>query len=450
MRRRNSDSLISPARDDHGGIRHGITPFFAPERKCSDLRSTLCLHAIERRVVPLKRPDWLNRTVMGAGVASFFSDLGHEAVTSLLPSLLIAMNAPVYALGVIEGISDGASSFVKLLSGHFSDRLGKRREFSLLGYIGTVALPVLVAIASSWPVVLAGRLVGWIGRGLRGPPRDAILAKSVDQRDLGKAFGFHRAGDTLGAILGPLFALGLLAYFEIRTILLLTILPAFTAFLAFWLFVKERDPAPASDGRTLLASLRELSPGFRRYLGAVFLFGIADFSHTLLIAFAVVMLAPSLGFAGATAAAIMLYTLRNIVYAGASYPFGALGDRLGRRRMLTAGYGVAVIAFLGFALLPANLPAYVLLFSLCGLFIAAEDTLESAVAGELVEERRRGLGFGALATVNGIGDLLSSVLVGFIWAFLGYGAGFLVMAVIALLGTLMLLLQGPSGSGVSP
>jgi MFS family permease len=386
----------------------------------------------------MKNHRWLNRTVLGAGITSFLSDLSHKAVTVLLPSFLIGLGAPVYALGVIEGVSDGASSFVKLLSGFLSDKLGKRKEFALAGYLATGVFPAIVAVATAWPVVLLGRVIGWMGRGTRNSPRDAILAKSVDAQDLGKAFGFHRAGDTLGAIAGPLMAFSLVAYFGTREIFWLTLVPGMLAFLAFWLLVKEKNPTPSEDNRTLVASLRGLPGGYRRYLNAVLVFGIADFSHTLLIAFAVVMLIPSLGFAQATAAGVILYMIRNIVYAAACYPFGALGDRLGRKPLLVLAYAVAVATFIGFILAPPDLILYGILFALCGVFIAAEDTLESAIAGEMVEERCRGLGFGALATMNGIGDMVSSVLIGFIWAFIGYPAGFAFAAVMGAVGTILL------------
>ncbi|HOI62081.1 MAG TPA: MFS transporter [Methanoculleus sp.] len=381
---------------------------------------------------------WLNRTVIGAGVTSFFSDLGHEAVTVLLPSLLILIGAPAYVLGVIEGLSDGASSFVKLVSGHWSDRLGKRKEFALAGYLATAVFPAFVAVATVWPVVLLGRVIGWAGRGTRGPPRDAILAKSVPPHDLGKAFGFHRAGDTLGAIAGPLMALVLVTSIGLREILWLTLIPGFLAFATFWLLVREKNPTPSRDKTKFVASLRGLPGVFKRFLGAVLVFGIADFSHTLLIAFAIVALTPSLGLTGATAAGAGLYLVRNVVYAAACYPFGVLGDRFGRWNVLILGYAVAAATFIGFAVAPPDLIGYGALFALAGLFIAAEDTLEGAVAAELVEEQRRGLGFGALATVNGIGDLVSSIAIGFLWAFIGYTAGFLFAAIVAAAGTLLL------------
>ncbi|MBP7411050.1 MAG: MFS transporter [Methanoculleus sp.] len=392
---------------------------------------------------------WLNKTVIGAGIASFFSDLGHEAVTVLLPSLLIVIGAPVYALGVIEGLSDGVSSFVKLFSGHWSDQLGKRKEFALTGYLATAVFPAFVAVATVWPVVLLGRVIGWAGRGTRGPPRDAILAKSVPPHDLGKAFGFHRAGDTLGAIAGPLMALALVSSIGLREIFWLTLIPGFLAVATFWLLVREKNPTPSRDKTKLVTSLRGLPGAFKRFLGVVLVFGTADFSHTLLIAFAIVALTPSLGLAGATAVGAGLYLVRNVVYAAASYPFGVLGDRFGRVKMLILGYTVAVATFIGFAVVPPDLVGYGALFALAGLFIAAEDTLEGAVAAELVEEQRRGLGFGVLATVNGIGDLASSIIIGFLWAFVGYAAGFLFAAIVAAAGTLLLVATRslPSAAG---
>ncbi|MFZ0005964.1 MFS transporter [Methanoregula sp.] len=388
----------------------------------------------------MKWPQWLNNTVLGAGLASFFGDLGYETVTVLLPSFLILLGAPVYALGVIEGLSDGASSFIKLFSGHFADKFGKRREFALAGSVATAIFPAFIAAAGSWFVVLGGRVIGWIGKGIRSPSRDAILANSVKKKDLGKAFGFHRASDTLGAIAGPAVALLLVSTIAIRTIIWLAVIPGFLAFLVLWLFLKEKNPAPHDNPRKLIPSLKGLPSQFRSFLGAVLVFGIADFSQTLLIAFAIVALTPLLGFTVATAAGAGLYLIRNITYAASSYPLGWMGDRIGRRPVLIMGYSLAVVSFIGFVLVSPGIFAYAILFGLCGVFIAAEDALEGALAGEMVGEDSRGLGFGALAAVNGVGDLVSSVMIGFVWTFIGYSAGFIIAAVIAAAGTILLIL----------
>ena len=153
----------------------------------------------------MKWPAWLNQTVFGAGIASFFGDLGYESVTVLLPSFLILLGAPVFALGIIEGLSDGASSFVKLFSGYFADKLGRRREFALGGSVATAVFPAIIAVATSWYVVLAGRLVGWIGKGIRSPSRDAILSKSVETKDLARLSGSTGPGTRLGQSPGRLW-----------------------------------------------------------------------------------------------------------------------------------------------------------------------------------------------------------------------------------------------------
>lgn len=386
-------------------------------------------------------PSWLNRTVIGAGLSSFLSDFSHEAVTALLPAFLTVLGAPVYALGIIEGMSDGAASLVKLLAGHYADRTGHGKGIALAGYVVTGLFPAVVAVAASWPVVLLARAVGWMGRGIRGPPRDAILAASVDEPDLGKAFGFHRAGDTLGALAGPALALALVATLGLREIFWLAVVPGLFAAIAFGLLVRAEPAGSDHEQVSLVASLRGLSSRFRAFLSAVFVFGLADFSHTLLIAYATVALTPALGLVTAAAGGAGLYLVRNATYALASYPFGALGDRIGRARLLAGGYLLAVVTFLGFAVAPPSVPVFALLFGLAGVYIAAEDTLEGAVAGSLAPEGCRGIAFGALATVNGVGDLVSSVAIGFVFALAGYTAGFVLAAIVASLGTALLVLR---------
>jgi sugar phosphate permease len=153
---------------------------------------------------------WLNRSVLGMGLTSFLSDAGHEMATAVLAAFLAVLGVPVYALGVIEGVADALSSFVKLGAGWWSDRLGHRKAIATTGYALTGVAKALFALAVGWPLVLVGRSLAWFGRGIRGPLRDAMLAESVAAKDRGKAFGFHRAGDTLGAVVGPLIAAWLL------------------------------------------------------------------------------------------------------------------------------------------------------------------------------------------------------------------------------------------------
>lgn len=216
---------------------------------------------------PPRPGKWLNRNVLGMGLTSLLSDLGHESATAVLPAFLSTIGASATALGVIEGVADAVASFVKLGAGWYSDRVGQRKPITIAGYALTGVSTGIFAFAWSWPLVLVGRVIGWFGRGIRGPLRDAMLAESVSQEDTGKAFGFHRAGDTLGGIFGPLLAVLLIGYLEsapqanpswpFREVFLLTVIPGVGSALAFAFMVKERR-RPANHELRFWTSLRAL------------------------------------------------------------------------------------------------------------------------------------------------------------------------------------------------
>ena len=240
------------------------------------------------------RDGWLNRTVLGMGLTSFFSDLGHETASAVLPLFLASLGAPAAALGAIEGVSDGLSSLAKLGAGWIGDRVLHRKPIVVGGYLLTGVATGFFGLATAWPHVLVSRAIGWLGRGVRGPLRDAMLADAVDPRLRGRAFGLERAGDTLGAVLGPAAALWLISALTFRQTFLLTLVPGLVAALCFAILVKEH-------GRTLIRprrfweALGALPPAFQLFVVAVGLFGAGDFAHTLLILRASQALAPSLG-----------------------------------------------------------------------------------------------------------------------------------------------------------
>lgn len=394
---------------------------------------------------------WLNRNVLGMGVTSLLSDAGHEMATAVMAGFLAVLGAPVYALGVIEGASDALSSFVKLGAGWWSDRLGHRKAITTAGYVLTGGAFALFAVAASWPLVLIGRMVAWFGRGIRGPLRDAMLAESVAPGDRGKAFGFHRAGDTLGAIIGPLMAAGLMFLLQpyaaesptmpFRIIFLLTLVPGLGAALAFGIMVTEKR-RPANHGIKFWASVRALPRNFRRFLVGVGVFGAGDFSHTLLILAATQLLTGSQGPVTAAQIAALLYALRNVLYTAASYPAGTLSDRFGRRGLLVLGYVLGMVVMIGFLVAFLTATSSILwlgvLFSLAGVYIAIEDALEGVLTADLVpEESIRGTAYGVMGTVNGVGDFLSSAIVGLLWSF-SPAAGFGYAAVMMFLGAALL------------
>jgi MFS family permease len=371
---------------------------------------------------------WLNQNVVGMGLTSLLSDVGHEMITTLLPGFLAVLGVSAAALGTIEGVADSVSSFVKLGSGWASDRLGHRKPAAVVGYLLTGFSNGLFALAHGSLLVLAARTLGWFGRGFRTPLRNAILAGSVPPDARGKAFGFERAGDTLGAIVGPLLAVGSLAYLHpraseasapFRTVFSISLLPGLGAALAFATLVKEKGQEKVSP-LSLWSAVRVLPRPFRRFLWGAGIFGIGDFARTLMILAATQLLAPERGVEHAAQIAGLLYVGHNVSYAASSYPVGALSDRLGRRGLLALGYSAGALAALGFLaafLWRWDFVTYLLaLFALAGLSIAVVDALEGAFTADLVSEPLRGTAYGVLGAVNGVGDLVASVAVGFLWS----------------------------------
>lgn len=375
---------------------------------------------------------WLTRTVLGIGIASFFSDLGHEAATAILPMFLASIGAAPAALGIIEGVSDAIASFSKLGAGWFSDRLPHRKPMAVTGYALTAIAKGSFALATSWVHVLFGRTIAWFGRGIRGPVRDAIMTDSVPSEARGRAFGFDRALDTLGAVAGPIAALALVGLTSYRVIFALAMIPGLFAALSFGTLVRE--PARQSGNiRSFRHSLRELPPEFRRYLIAIAVFGAGDFAHTLLILRATQLLTGA-GVASAPQLAVSLYVVHNIIYAAASYPIGALGDRFGKRTLLAGGYLLSGIMCALFLTGSAGYALLFLAFVVGGLYVAIEDSLERALAADLLPSDLRGTGFGVLAAVNGMGDFVSSILVGFLWTSVSPASGFLYSLVTSVVG----------------
>lgn len=399
---------------------------------------------------PVNR-SWLNRNVIGMGITSFLSDASHEMATAVLPGFLAVIGAPPSALGLIEGVSDAVASFVKLWGGWISDSLGHRKTLATVGYFLTGLAMALFAFAATWLLVLVGRVVGWFGRGFRGPIRDAMLADSVDPAVRGKAFGFHRFGDTLGAIVGPLLGVWLLEIWQprvlfdpsapFRNIFLITLIPGILSALVFALMTVEKHRA-ANHQLKFWGTIRSLPYNFRRFLLGVGTFGLGDFAPTLLILAATQLLNPEYGITRAAQFAGLMYVARNITYALASFPIGAMSDRMSRIMLLALGYFLAVLTIGGFALAFLlgwiSLPYLFLLFALAGVFIAAEDTLESAITADFIPTEIRGIGMGVLGTVNGIGDFGASVIVGLLWTAVSPVAAFSFAALVMLVGAVVL------------
>jgi len=366
------------------------------------------------------RMRWLNRTVLGIGLASLFSDWSHEIATTLLPAFLATMGVATAWLGLIEGVSDGLSSFGKIASGYYTDQLQRRKPVAIAGYVVTALGTAAFALATSaWHLLLA-RALAWTGRGVRTPVRKALLAGSVTKETYGRAFGFERMMDTLGAIIGPATAFALLQAVNHHYPILftLTLIPGLlaAAMIAFVVKERERKPVPhVSFGKRL----RALPTRFRKFLVAVGLFGAGDFAHTMLILFAMQKLTPTLGAARAASIATGFYVLHNVFYASFSMIAGWLADRFNKGRLLAAGYFLATLMALAIILFPMTFWTLALVFITGGIYVAVEETLEDSFCAELVGEEHHGMAFGALATVNGVGDFVSSLTLGLLWTAFG-------------------------------
>ena len=358
--------------------------------------------------------SWLNRTVLGIGFASLFSDVGHEMATTAMPVLLASLGASSAILGLIEGVADGLSSFAKLFSGVYSDRLRRRKPLAVVGYFVTASGMASFALATQWWHVLIGRAGGWLGRGARTPVRNILLTEATTPETYGRAFGLERAMDSAGAIFGPALALALTAAIGLQPTFALTIVPGIIAALLIAFLVREKphEPQPA---HTLWKGVKALPRDFRKYLVGVSVAGIGDFSNTLLILWATQTLTPRIGHARAAALAMAFYIGYNVVYTISCYVSGILADRFAKNWVLAVGYSIAVIPAVALMWPGASFVKFGIVFAFSGLYMGVWETLENTTAATLLPAQIRGVGFGVLATVNGVGDFISSASVGALW-----------------------------------
>jgi MFS family permease len=387
-----------------------------------------------------KKFHWLNRTVLGVGLASLFSDWSHEIATAILPAFLASFGAAAAWLGLIEGISDGFSGFAKMASGFYTDKLQRRKPIAIIGYLVTALGTASIGLATSaWQVLLA-RSAAWLGRGVRTPIRKALLAAAVTRETYGRAFGFERMMDTIGAIVGPITALILVTAFahNYHRVFLVTLIPGLLAAGVITFLVKEKERKLVSH-ISFGERLRLMPKTYRKFLVAVGLFGAGDFAPTLLILLATQKLAPEFGEAKAASLAVGFYVARNVFYATFAPVAGWLADHFKKQFVLATGYALASAMALLIIFAPVNVWLIGVIFLLAGIYSSVEETLEDSFCAELVEEEHHGMAFRVLATVNGVGDFLSSIVVGLLWTSFGTSVAFGYSAVLFGLGALLVL-----------
>ena len=352
---------------------------------------------------------WLTRNVRVLSAVSFLQDTASELLYPLLPIYLTTvLGAPPAVVGAIEGVAEGAASMTKLAVGPLGDRYAKRPLIAT-GY-GMAALgKVIIAAAGAWPGVLTGRVVDRLGKGIRGAPRDALLVEGVESGSRGRVFGFHRAMDTLGAVVGPL--IGLAGYelldHRIAPLLYVAIIPAVLSVLLIFLVREKPRTGPRPPRQPLFSGFRDLPKRFWRVSAVVVGFGLVNFPDALLL-----LRLNEIGFG--VAEVILAYVTYNLVYALASFPAGALADRLPHSVVFGVGLLFFAVAYVGLGLTTDPVLAWMLI-GVYGIFTACTDGVGKAWVSSLVGSGRQTTAQGVFQGGSGLAILVAGVWAGLLW-----------------------------------
>jgi MFS family permease len=381
------------------------------------------------------------RTVVALGLVSLFMDTSSEIIHSLLPIFLVTvLGASALSVGLIEGVAEATNSITKIFSGAISDWLGKRKLLVLIGYGLAALTKPLFPLAEGAGAVLAARFVDRVGKGIRGAPRDALIADVTPMRLRGTAFGLRQSMDTVGGFLGPLLAMALMALTDdnFRLVFWVAVIPAAIAVLVVVYGVQ--DPPMPSGGAVRRfpiqrAELARLSADFWWFVGVASVLTLARFSEAFLL-----LAGQNLGMEAALVPVILV--TMNLVYAASAYPFGRLADRVSRRALLLLGILFLIAADLVLAM--AETQALVIVgAAIWGLHMGATQGLLSALVADAVPSNLRGTAFGLYGLVTGAAMLIASVLAGALWTLFGPGAAFAAGAAFAGLAAIGIMLRQP-------
>jgi len=372
--------------------------------------------------MPDKKIAGLQKNVFFTGLVSFFMDMSSEMIYPLVPiflSSVLGVNKSL--IGLIEGIAESTASILKVFSGWLSDRMGKRKILMLAGYgISALSRPV-IALSTLWGHVLTFRFIDRFGKGIRGAPRDAIIADSTHHKDLGRSFGFHRGMDTLGAVVGPAIAFVILSLFSgnYRLVFWLSMIPAITAVIVIVFFIKEHKSVKESKYQSIKDSKNSdtMTLGhsdtssfdwrFKAFVAIATLFAIGNSSDVFLI-----LRATGTGIKEAHIP--ILYLCFNLIYALTSVPAGILSDRIGRKRIILAGFVLFGFIYWGFAVASEQKHIWGL-FLLYGMFMGLTEGIQKAYLGTIIPDKFRATGYGIFNTFTGIAIFPASVIGGWLW-----------------------------------
>jgi len=380
----------------------------------------------------------LSRNVVVAGLVSLFTDISSEMLVPVLPLFLsMVLGTPATAIGLIEGTAEAMASLAKAFSGYLSDRAGRRKPLMVLGYGLSNIIKPLMGFAGSWGQILALRVSDRFGKGLRGAPRDALIAESSPPSIRGKAFGLHRAMDTVGAAVGPLAAWLILQAWpgKYRAVFWWSLLPGAVSVVLLLFFLRDTRPENLTTGpalRNWSISLGQLPPRLRRFVLIGTLFALGNSSDAFLI-----LKAQNMGLAAVLVP--VAYFAFNASYALLSYPLGVISDRIGRKPLLITGFTAFALIYAGFALADAAWMAWPL-FIAYGLYYAATEGSQKTHITDHAPADIRGTAIGVFNALTGIAALPASLVAGLLWDRFSPAAPFLVGTVTATLSAILLAL----------
>jgi len=379
----------------------------------------------------MKNKLGISRNVFVMGLVSFFNDVASEMIYPIVPIFLTAvLGAPASIVGLIEGIAESTASILKVIFGWFSDKLQKRKQFIIAGYSLSAISKAILGFAFSWPTVLVARFLDRFGKGTRTSARDALITESSLTNNRGRSFGFHRALDTLGAVVGPLLAILLLYIFSnnLRLIFLLAVIPSVIGVMLLVLYVKEKKKEPIKQ-EAIKFNWHNLNQSFKIFLIISIIFAIGNSSDAFLI-----LRAKNLGLS--MTLTILVYALFNFVYALFSMPAGIISDKIGQKRVLLVSFLLFSLVYLLFGLI--NQPLFLwLLFPIYGIYMALSEGIGKAYISNLVPQERTGTAFGIYQTATGLCTFFASLFAGLLWTYVDIKAPFIFGATMALISAIL-------------
>jgi len=395
-----------------------------------------------------ERPKYLQRfrglssNVLALSLVSLLNDTSSEIIYPLLPAFLVlTLGASPFAIGLIEGLAESVASILKLFSGYLSDKFGTRKLPVFIGYALAAITRPFLSFVTTWPQVLVVRTADRVGKGIRGSPRDALIAASVPETERGFAFGFNRAADNMGAVLGPLVGFILLYFIarnadsptarEYQQVFLYASIPVVLGLLVIVGFVREKDKsATANGGMPIRFSLGTFDSKFKLYLGIVALFTLSNSSDAFLL-----LRAEQSGIAPVLLP--LLWVVLNISKVVSSLIGGHLSDTIGRRPMIVSGWIVYALVYVGFAFVGSAWEAWAL-FIVYGTYFGLTEGTEKALVADMVSEDKRGTAYGFYNLAIGITVLPASLLFGLVWDGFGAPTAFIASAVVSIVSALLL------------